>query len=98
MTDGASCRGKVRELEVQLEEERSQRSQSSSSKKQLEVVLQGMESQLEMASRGKEEAMKQLKRLQVAQIIVIDVKMIFFSSSCRPAFWGAGSCAVMCRC
>lgn len=58
-------RQQVRELEIQLEEERSQRSQSSSSKKQLEVELQDTESQLETASRGKEEAMKQLKRLQV---------------------------------
>lgn len=100
MTDGASCCGKVRELEIQLEEERSQRSQSSSSKKQLEVELQDTESQLEMAARAKDEAMKQLKRLQVAQSIVIDVKMFFFSSSSRrPAFWDVGSCAaMMCRC
>lgn len=100
MTDGASYCGKVRELEIQLEEERSQRSQSSSSKKHLEAELQDTESQLEMATRGKEEAMKQLKRLQVAQIIVVDVKMFLFSSSShRAAFWDVGSCAtVMCRC
>lgn len=74
MTDGTSCCGKVRELEIQLEEERSQRSQSSSSKKQLEAELQDTESQLETTSRGKEEAIKQLKRLQVVQIIIINVK------------------------
>uniref|UniRef100_A0A673BQV7 Myosin, heavy chain 14, non-muscle n=1 Tax=Sphaeramia orbicularis TaxID=375764 RepID=A0A673BQV7_9TELE len=54
----------VRELEIQLEEERSQRSQSVSSKKQLEAELQEAEAQLETASRGKEEAVKQLRRLQ----------------------------------
>lgn len=99
MTDGASYCGKVRELEIQLEEERSQRSQSSSSKKHLEAELQDTESQLEMATRGKEEAMKQLKRLQVVQIIVVDAKMFLFSSSShRAAFWDVGSCAtVMCR-
>lgn len=70
MTDGTSCRGKVRELEIQLEEERSQRSQSSSSKKQLEAELQDTESQLETANRGREEAIKQLKRLQVGQIML----------------------------
>lgn len=55
----------VRELEIQLEEERSQRSQAVSSKKQLEAELQEAEAQVETSSRGKEEAMKQLRRLQV---------------------------------
>nr|XP_046255399.1 myosin-10 isoform X6 [Scatophagus argus] len=54
----------VRELEIQLEEERSQRSQAVSSKKQLEAELQETEAQLETSSRGKEEAVKQLRRLQ----------------------------------
>ncbi|XP_040900476.1 myosin-10 isoform X2 [Toxotes jaculatrix] len=54
----------VRELEIQLEEERSQRSQAVSSKKQLEAELQEAEAQVETASRGKEEAVKQLRRLQ----------------------------------
>uniref|UniRef100_A0A8C4GL41 Myosin, heavy chain 14, non-muscle n=1 Tax=Dicentrarchus labrax TaxID=13489 RepID=A0A8C4GL41_DICLA len=54
----------VRELEIQLEEEKSQRSQSVSSKKQLEAELQEAEAQVENATRGKEEAVKQLRRLQ----------------------------------
>ncbi|XP_053183892.1 myosin-10 isoform X2 [Scomber japonicus] len=54
----------VRELEIQLEEERSQRSQAVSSKKQLEAELQEAEAQVETSSRGKEEAVKQLRRLQ----------------------------------
>uniref|UniRef100_A0A3Q3X794 Uncharacterized protein n=1 Tax=Mola mola TaxID=94237 RepID=A0A3Q3X794_MOLML len=54
----------VRELEIQLEEERSQRSQAASSKKQLEAELQETEAQLETSSRGKEEVVKQLRRLQ----------------------------------
>ncbi|XP_068998780.1 myosin-10 isoform X4 [Embiotoca jacksoni] len=54
----------VRELEIQLEEERSQRSQAVSSKKQLEAELQESEAQVETSSRGKEEAVKQLRRLQ----------------------------------
>lgn len=55
----------VRELEIQLEEERSQRSQAVSTKKQLEAELQEAEAQVETSSRGKEEAVKQLRRLQV---------------------------------
>ncbi|XP_044064635.1 myosin-10 isoform X3 [Siniperca chuatsi] len=54
----------VKELEIQLEEERSQRSQSVSSKKQLEAELQEAEAQVEASTRGKEEAVKQLRRLQ----------------------------------
>ncbi|XP_049438665.1 myosin-10 isoform X3 [Epinephelus fuscoguttatus] len=54
----------VRELEIQLEEERSQRSQAVSSKKQLEAELQESEAQVEATTRGKEEAVKQLRRLQ----------------------------------
>lgn len=62
-----SLLSKVRELEIQLEEERSQRSQAVSSKKQLEAELQEAEAQVEATSRGKEEAVKQLRRLQVSQ-------------------------------
>ncbi|XP_056141976.1 myosin-10 [Lampris incognitus] len=54
----------VRELESQLEEERSQRSQALSVKKQLEAELQEAEAQVETASRGREEGLKQLRRLQ----------------------------------
>ncbi|XP_068616663.1 myosin-10 [Brachionichthys hirsutus] len=54
----------TRELEIHLEEERSQRSQAVSSKKQLEAELQEAETQVETTSRGKEEMVKQLRRLQ----------------------------------
>ncbi|XP_078143121.1 uncharacterized protein myh14 [Centroberyx gerrardi] len=54
----------VRELESQLEEERSQRSQAVSVKKQLEAELQEAEAQVEAATRGREEGVKQLRRLQ----------------------------------
>lgn len=55
----------MRELEIQLEEERSQRSQAVASKKQLDAELQEAEAQVEAASRGKEDSVKQLRRLQV---------------------------------
>ncbi|XP_068425342.1 myosin-10 isoform X2 [Clinocottus analis] len=55
----------VKELEIQLEEERSQRSQAVSSKKQLEAELHDAEAQAETNGRGKEEAVKQLRKLQV---------------------------------
>ncbi|KPP79229.1 myosin-10-like [Scleropages formosus] len=54
----------VRELESQLEEERSQRAQALSVKKQLETELQEAEAQVEAANRGREEVLRQLRRLQ----------------------------------
>uniref|UniRef100_M4ADS0 Myosin-10-like n=1 Tax=Xiphophorus maculatus TaxID=8083 RepID=M4ADS0_XIPMA len=45
-------------------EERTQRSQAVAAKKQLEAELQEAEAQLEAASRGKEDSVKQLRRLQ----------------------------------
>lgn len=71
-------------MEIQLEEERSQRSQAVSSKKQLEAELQEAEAQVETSSRGKEEAVKQLRRLQVRQNIFPHVKIdfLYFSVAC----------------
>ena len=59
------CLFQVKELEIHLEEERTQRSQAVLAKKQLEAELQESEAQVETATRGKEEAVKQLRRLQV---------------------------------
>ncbi|XP_067093444.1 myosin heavy chain, embryonic smooth muscle isoform-like [Osmerus mordax] len=54
----------VRELETLLEEERSQRSQAMSVKKQLEAELQEAEAHVETANRGREEGLRQLRRMQ----------------------------------
>lgn len=74
----------VRELEIQLEEERSQRSQAVSSRKQLEAELQEAEAQVEAATRGKEESLKQLRRLQVKQEILpyIEIDIMDFLIGC----------------
>lgn len=57
----------MRELETLLEEEKSQRAQALSIKKQMEAELQEAEAQVEAATRGREEAQRQIKRLQVMQ-------------------------------
>ncbi|XP_069038754.1 myosin-10 isoform X2 [Lepisosteus oculatus] len=54
----------LRELELQLEEERSQRAQAAAGRKQLEAELQEAEAQIEAANRGKEEAQRQQRKLQ----------------------------------
>lgn len=55
----------VRELEAELEEERKQRSQTAGSKKKLEGEMKDLEDQLEATSRGRDEAVKQLRKIQV---------------------------------
>ncbi|XP_060947623.1 myosin-9a [Limanda limanda] len=54
----------VREMEVELEEERRQRSQALSSKKKLELDMVELEVQIDTANKGRDEALKQLKKLQ----------------------------------
>lgn len=48
-----------------MEDERRQRSQALSSKKKLEMDLVELEFQIESANKGRDEALKQLKKLQV---------------------------------
>ncbi|XP_037328239.1 myosin-9-like isoform X1 [Pungitius pungitius] len=54
----------VREMEVDLEDERKQRSQALSAKKKLELDLGELDVQIEAANKGRDEALKQLKKLQ----------------------------------
>ncbi|XP_076583896.1 myosin-9-like isoform X1 [Chaetodon auriga] len=55
----------VREMEVELEDERRQRGQALSSKKKLELDLAELELQIDSANKGRDEALKQLKKLQI---------------------------------
>lgn len=59
------CLRQVRELEEELEEERKQRGQASGSKKKLEGELKDIEDQMEATSRARDEAVKQLRKIQV---------------------------------
>ncbi|KAK7929897.1 hypothetical protein WMY93_006292 [Mugilogobius chulae] len=54
----------VREMEVELEEERRQRTLAISSKKKLEMDLADLENQIDVANKARDEALKQLKKLQ----------------------------------
>jgi len=55
----------VREQEAELEEERKQRGQASAGKKKLEGELRDVDDQLDATSRGRDEALKQLRKIQV---------------------------------
>ncbi|XP_034544503.1 myosin-9-like isoform X2 [Notolabrus celidotus] len=54
----------VREMELELEDERRQRSQALSARKKLELDLGELEQQIDAANKGRDEALKQLKKLQ----------------------------------
>lgn len=52
-------------MDAELEEERRQRSQALSAKKKLEMDLGELELHIESANKGRDDALKQLKKLQV---------------------------------
>ncbi|KFV08765.1 Myosin-9, partial [Pterocles gutturalis] len=54
----------VREMEVELEDERKQRSIAVAARKKLELDLKDLESHIDTANKNREEAIKQLRKLQ----------------------------------
>lgn len=55
-------------METELEDERKQRTVAGAAKKKLEVDLKDLEGQVDFANKGRDEAIKQLRKLQVNQI------------------------------
>lgn len=56
---------KVREMEAELEDERKQRGLAVAAKKKLEMDLKDVEGHIEGANKARDEAIKQLRKLQV---------------------------------
>lgn len=54
----------VREMEVELDDERKQRSMAVAARKKLEMDLKDLESHIDTANKNREEAIKQLRKLQ----------------------------------
>lgn len=52
-------------MEAELEDERKQRASSVAGKKKLELDVNELEAQAEAANKGRDEAVKQLRKLQV---------------------------------
>lgn len=52
-------------MEVELEDERKQRSIAMAARKKLELDLKDLESHIDTANKNREEAIKQLRKLQV---------------------------------
>lgn len=63
-------------MEVELEDERKQRSIAVAARKKLELDLKDLESHIDSANKGREEAIKQLRKLQVRSFSC-------FSCQCR---------------
>lgn len=55
----------VRELETELEDERKQKTAIAASKKKLEGDIKDLEGHIETSNKGRDEAIKQLRKLQV---------------------------------
>lgn len=53
-------------MEMELEDERKQRSAAVASRKKLELDLKELEAGIDMANKNRDEALKQLKKLQVS--------------------------------
>uniref|UniRef100_A0A3Q4GVG3 Myosin-9 n=1 Tax=Neolamprologus brichardi TaxID=32507 RepID=A0A3Q4GVG3_NEOBR len=61
----------VREMEMELEDERKQRSAAVAGRKKLELDLKELEAAIDMANKNRDEALKQLKKLQAQMKDVI---------------------------
>lgn len=55
----------VREMEAELEDERKQRSMAVAARKKLEMDLKDLEAHIDSANKNRDEAIKQLRKLQV---------------------------------
>ncbi|XP_062872384.1 myosin-9-like isoform X2 [Trichomycterus rosablanca] len=55
----------VREMELELEDERKQRGVAVAARKKMELDLKELEAAIDMANKNRDEAIKQLKKLQV---------------------------------
>lgn len=75
----------VRELEAELEDERKQRALAVASKKKMEMDLKDLEGQIEAANKARDEAIKQLRKLQVC----ITHSLLHFVFSLRCVYGSA---------
>lgn len=58
-------------MEMELEDERKQRSAAVAGRKKLELDLKELEAGIDMANKNRDEALKQLKKVQVSLFLCI---------------------------
>lgn len=77
----------VREMEVELEDERKQRSMAVAARKKLEMDLKDLEVQIDSANKNREEAIKQLRKLQVRDLCLLPIcNLACMEMGWRPGF------------
>lgn len=69
----------MRELEAELEDERKQRALAVAAKKKLEMDLKDVEAHIEAANKARDEAIKQLRKLQVEYFPVTTFSIHMFN-------------------
>uniref|UniRef100_A0A8C5C3A0 Myosin-9 n=1 Tax=Gadus morhua TaxID=8049 RepID=A0A8C5C3A0_GADMO len=77
----------VREMELELEEERRQRSQAMSGRKKLELDLAELAAQIDAANKARDEALRHLKKLQVTP----NLSLIYYHV-CALIMWDVQQC------
>lgn len=66
---------------MELEDERKQRSVAVAARKKLELDLKELESAIDQANKGRDEALKQLRKLQVCRIFKTAEVQVTLSSA-----------------
>lgn len=75
---------------MERDEERKQRTQAVAARKKLEVELEDLKAQNAAAAQGKEDAVKQLRKMQVR----VGLKPPASRARCRSAPWAPGAAAL----
>lgn len=79
-------------MELELEDEKKQRSMALSARKKLELDLGDLEAQIDQAVKARDEALRQLKKLQVSQTLHQRASAVWFPSySCLVSCMSLGS-------
>lgn len=61
-------------MEVELDDERKQRSLAMAARKKLELDLSDLEAQIDQANKARDEALRQLKKLQVSHALALGLR------------------------
>lgn len=67
---------KVREMEMELEDERKQRALAMAARKKMELDLKDLEAAIDQANKSRDEALKQLKKVQVTGFTLLQINPV----------------------
>lgn len=73
-------------MEMELEDERKQRSAAVAGRKKLELDLKELEAAIDMANKNRDEALKHQKKLQVSRVFLKNVQYKICSISLETMY------------